>query len=78
LTGLPSFVTHNRATADFTIPQIYDLSIVGDYKVHIRSEIYIPNDYTLQSYTTKFTEYDFFIRIKLLNQIAITASAMID
>ena len=46
LTNLPSFVTHNLATSDFTIPQTFDLSLIGEYKVHIRSEISIPNGFT--------------------------------
>jgi hypothetical protein len=61
LTNLPSFVTHNLATSDFTIPQTFDLALIGEYKVHIRSEISIPDDYTKTKYTTKVAEYDFFI-----------------
>jgi len=64
LTNLPSFVTHNLDTSDFTILQTFDLALIGEYKVHIRSEISIPDDYTKTNYTIKFAEYDFFIRME--------------
>ena len=64
MTNLPSFVTHNLATADFTIPQTFDLALIGEYKVRIRSEISIPDDFTKTTFTKKFAEYDFLIRIE--------------
>jgi len=64
VTNLPSFATHNLATADFTIPQTFDLALIGEYKVRIRSEISIPDDYTKTTFTKKFAEYDFLIRIE--------------
>ena len=64
LTGLPSFVTHNEATSDFTIPQTADLSLIGKYTVTLRSEISIPDDFTMTTYTTLFVEYDFIIRVE--------------
>ena len=62
--NLPEFVTHNVGTSDFTIDQNSDLSLIGSYTVTIRSEIYIPDDYTKTSYTTMFVEYDFIIFIE--------------
>ena len=62
--NLPDFVTHNVGTSDFTIPQNVDLSLIGSYTVTIRSEIQVPDDYTLTSYTTMFVEYDFEILIQ--------------
>ena len=64
LTNLPPFVTHNEATSDFTIPQTSDLSLIGEYIVTLRSEISIPDDYTMTTYTTLFVEYDFIIRME--------------
>ena len=46
LTNLPSFVTHNEASSDFTIPQTGDLSLLGEYTVTIKSEICVPDDHT--------------------------------
>ena len=39
LTNLPSFIQHNEAQSDFTLPQTSDLSLIGKYVVTIRSEI---------------------------------------
>ena len=64
LTNLPAFVTHNELTSDFTIPQNTDLSIIGSYTVGLRSEIKIPTDSSMTSYTTMFEEYDFVILIE--------------
>ena len=57
-------MTHNESTSDFTIPLNSDLSLIGSYPVTIRSEIQVPDDYTLTSYTTMFVEYDFIILIE--------------
>ena len=46
LTNLPSFVTHNEASSDFTIPQTGDLSLLGEYTVTIKSAICVPDDHT--------------------------------
>ena len=64
LQNLPAFVTHNEETSDFTIPLNRDLSLIGSYKVTIRSEIHIPDDYTKTTFTTMFVEYDFVIYIE--------------
>ena len=64
LTNLPAFVLHNEDTADFTILQNNDLSILGSYTVTLRSEIYIPDDYMMTSFTTMRVEYDFIIYIE--------------
>ena len=61
---LPPFVTHNEGTSDFTIELNLDLSIIGSYKVTIRSEILIPDDFTQTSFTTMFVEYEFLILIE--------------
>lgn len=54
VTNLPSFAHHNEGTSDFTIPQTNDLTLLGSYKVSLRSEINIPDDYTMTTYTTMF------------------------
>jgi len=64
LTGLPAFVTHNEPTSDFTIEQNTDLSLIGSYPVTLRSEIQIPDDFTMTSFTTMFVEYEFTILIE--------------
>ena len=64
INNLPSFVTHNADTRDFTIPQIGDHSILGQYIVTLRSEISIPDDFTMTTYTTLYDEYDFVINIE--------------
>ena len=64
LTGLPSFVTHNEASSDFTLPQTNDLALIGSYPVTIRSEISVPTDYTKSSFNTLFAEYSFTIFVK--------------
>ena len=63
VTNLPAFVTHNLATADFTIDYVDDLSLVGEYIVTIRSEICVPDDYTGATCTVLADEYDFSIYI---------------
>ena len=44
LTNLPSFVNHNVADADFTVPSSFDFSLIGQYTVTIRGEIQVPVD----------------------------------
>lgn len=61
LTNLPTFVTHNEASSDFTIPQTGDLSLLGEYSVTIRSEICVPEDHTQSTCTTMHVEYDFVV-----------------
>ena len=51
VSGLPSFVSHNSSSADFTLSEISDLSLIGEYTVTIRSEICVPDDYTNASCT---------------------------
>ena len=46
LNNLPTFVTHNEASSDFTIPQTGDLSLLGEYTVTIKSAICVPDDHT--------------------------------
>ena len=60
---LPNFVAYNKDTSDFLIPQNSDLSLIGNYPVTIRSEIRVPDDYTMTSFTTMFVEYEFIIQI---------------
>ena len=63
VTNLPAFATHNLAAKDFSLSQITDLSLIGEYTVTIRSEIEVPDDYTLSSATTFFDEYQFKIYV---------------
>ena len=43
LTNLPTFITQNELTSDFTLPQTTSLSLIGSYVVTIRSEIEVPD-----------------------------------
>ena len=64
VTNLPSFANHNEPSSDFTIPQNNNLSLIGEYIVTLRSEIQVPDDYTLTSYTSMFVKYDFVIQVE--------------
>ena len=46
LTDLPAFVMHNEVSSDFDLLKTTDLSLIGSYVVTIRSEIFVPDDYT--------------------------------
>ena len=60
LTDLPTFMTHNEPTSkDFSIDQIDDLSLVGEYIVTIKSEIEVPDDYTMSTFSTLVSEHKF-------------------
>ena len=61
LTNLPNFAIHNEGSSDFTIPQIGDLSLLGEYPVTIRSKICVPDDHTHKTCKFMFKEYDFII-----------------
>ena len=59
LTNLPFFVMHNTATKDFTIFQTENRSLKGTYTVSKRGYILQPDDYVMDTYTTKEVNYDF-------------------
>ena len=61
LTDLPTFVTHNESTSDFTIPLTDDLSLLGEYTVTIKSEICVPDDHSKATCTPFIVEYDFVV-----------------
>ena len=52
LIGLPDFVTHQESSKDFIIAKNEDHSLDGTYTVTLRSEILVPDDHTLATYTT--------------------------
>ena len=62
-TNLPSFVTHNSGSADFTLSEINDLALIGEYIVTMISEICVPDDYTMDTCTIWREEYDFSIYV---------------
>ena len=64
LSNFPTWVTHNSATADFTIPMNGDLSLIGEYVVTIKSLILVPTDYTNSAFTTMAVEYPFSLFIE--------------
>ena len=61
VSGLPSFVSHNSSNSDFTLTEISDLSLIGEYVITIKSQICVPDDYTNTSCTVMADEYDFSI-----------------
>ena len=77
LTDLPAFITHNEGSSDFTLPKNTDLSLIGSYPVTIRSEIQVPDDATLTTFSTKFVEYQFTIFIEpcIVNMYSATIEA---
>jgi len=56
ITGLPTFMKHNKLTAKFTIAQTFNLALIGMYTLTIRSEINVPNDYTMTTSRVMFVE----------------------
>ena len=64
MTNLPTFVTHNKDTSDFSVPETFNLDLIGSYTVGIRSEISIPNDHTDGSFIKLMSEYEFTIFVK--------------
>ena len=64
MTNVPTFVTHNLASADFTVNYFTDHSKLGEYLVRIKSEISVPKDYTKTIFTIMKVEYDFPIRVQ--------------
>lgn len=46
LTNLPAYVTHDGTVKDFSVPENYDLSLIGQQTVVIRGEIQVPLDAT--------------------------------
>ena len=47
---------HNKLTAKFTIAQTFNLALIGMYTLTIRSEINVPNDYTMTTSRVMFVE----------------------
>ena len=64
ISNLPTFLTNNEATADFTVSALSDLSLIGEYTITVRSEIMVPTDYTKSSFNTIFVEYNFPFRVQ--------------
>lgn len=61
---LPPWVTHNAETADFTIGQTSDATLIGEHVFTIISEIQMPTNYTRSQFTTKTLEYEMTIIVK--------------
>ena len=64
LANLPAWVTHNTASADFTIAPTSDLTLIGEYIVTVTSEIEVPDDYSKTTFTTMKATYDFSIFVE--------------
>ena len=64
LTNLPASVTHNEAEADFTVPESFDISLIGQHRVTIRGEIRVPVDAQKSAYLTLFEQYDFLVTLQ--------------
>ena len=44
--NLPTFVTHNPDTKDFTVQKITNSALIGEYMATIISQICVPEDHT--------------------------------
>ena len=64
VTNLPDFMIHNEAASDFTVTQVTDKSLLGEYTVTLKSEICVPDDYTEATCTVMESEYDFLVRVQ--------------
>ena len=62
--NLPAFMTHDEGNSDFTITRIDDLSKIGSYVINVKSEISVPDDASLSSYSTMSAEYDLTVYVK--------------
>ena len=72
---MPSFLKHNsRTTQDFSLLKQDDLSLVGEYKVKIRADIEIPDDYTKTSVTLVTSEHEFNVIVQSCKLDSFTAS----
>ena len=49
---------------DFSLPQTYDLSLIGQYIVTIRSEINVPLDPGQTSFLNMFDQYNFLVIVQ--------------
>jgi len=61
LTNLPPFVTHNGGSKDFTVPSNFDLSLIGQYIVTIKSEINVPQNAEQTQFQNMFVQYNFLV-----------------
>ncbi len=78
LTDLPAFVTHNApASDDFDLGETSDLSLIGAYKVTLRSQIEVPTDHTQTDFTTLFAVHDFFVFMEPCIVNTYTASTVV-
>ena len=64
VTNMPEFMTHDEINSEFTISIVTDLSKIGSYVITIKSEIQIPDDAVLSSYTTMSASYDLTVYLK--------------
>lgn len=63
VTNLPAFMSHDVAASEFTIERIDDLSLIGAYTISVKSEIQIPDDPSLSSYSTLSASYDLVVYV---------------
>ena len=64
LTNLPTFLTHNEDSSDFTVQESSDLSLIGEYTVNIKSEIRPPKGPWKVKFHTFEVSYDFLVVIE--------------
>ena len=56
VTGLPTFMVFDEPNARFELPETADLSLIGIYTFVVRSEIEVPEDYTMSTTRIMFVE----------------------
>ena len=74
--NLPTWVTHNPGTADFTITKTGDLSLIGEHVVTITSQILVPKDYTKTIFTPMSASYEFSIFVEPCTVTKLIATAI--
>ena len=63
VTNLPAMIEHEAAEFRFRVNEQSDNANIGAYTITIRSEISVPDDATLTSFTPMVVEYDFTVFI---------------
>jgi len=70
-------MVYDKQNAKFNLPQTADLSIIGIYSFVIRSEIEVPNDYTMATKRIMFKEETVTVRINPCQVSTYTATKQV-
>ena len=61
---LPPWASHSVFTRTFSVPQTFDLSLIGAYQVSIKADLEVPDDNTLTTYSLITVEQTFTIFVE--------------